>query len=147
MELASVVLYVEDGTVPAALAFYERALGLTRRFYDPDFQFGELGGQGATTLAVAAYQTGERLMPGGYRRPGRSAPIQHVEVAFTTADVPGAFARAVAAGARELAAPYVLPWGQAVAYVQAPDGTILGLCAPLPSASPGGASAPSAPDV
>lgn len=35
MELASVVVYVEDGAVPAALEFYERALGLTRRFYDP----------------------------------------------------------------------------------------------------------------
>jgi predicted enzyme related to lactoylglutathione lyase len=147
MELASVVLYVEDGTVPTALAFYERALGLTRRFYDPDFQFGELGGQGAATLAVAAYQTGERLMPGGYRRPARTTPVQHVEVAFTTADVPGAFARAVAAGARELAAPYVLPWGQAVAYVQAPDGTILGLCAPPPGAAPGGSPAPTWADV
>lgn len=133
MELASAVLYVEDGTVPGVLAFYERALGLTRRFYDPDYQFGELVGQGPVTLAVAAHSAGERLMPWGYRRPVPGTPVTNVELAFTTANVPGAFAQAVAAGAAVLAEPYELPWGQQVAYVRAPDGTLVGLCAPLPS--------------
>jgi predicted enzyme related to lactoylglutathione lyase len=134
MELASAVLYVDDGTVPDVLAFYERALGLTRRFYDPEYQFGELAGAGPATLAVAAHSAGERLMPGAYRRPAPATPVQNTELAFTTSDVPGAFARAVAGGATVLAAPYVLPWGQQVAYVRAPDGTVLGLCAPLPAA-------------
>jgi catechol 2,3-dioxygenase-like lactoylglutathione lyase family enzyme len=136
MELTSVVVYVEDGAVPATLEFYERALGLTRRFYDPDYQFGELTGCGAATLAVAAHSTGERLMPAGYERPIETR-VTNIEVAFTTDDVRGAFTRAVAAGAKVLAEPYVLPWGQEVAYVRAPDGTLLGLCAPLPAPDTG----------
>lgn len=141
MELTSVVVYVEDGAVPAALEFYERALGLTRRFYDPDYQFGELTGCGAVTLAVAAHVTGERLMPAGYERPSLGTRVANIEVAFTTNDVRGAFTRAVAAGAQVLAEPYVLPWGQEVAYVRAPDGTLLRLCAPL-SAPETGESTP-----
>jgi lactoylglutathione lyase len=134
MQLASVVLYVDQGAVPAALAFYERALGLTRRFYDSDYEFGELGAPGgAATLAVAAHSAAVRLMPGSYIPPAAGTPVVNVEVAFATPDVAGAFARAVAAGAAVLAAPYVLPWGQEVAYVRAPDGAVLGLCGPLPA--------------
>ncbi len=103
MELATVVVYVDDGAVPAALEFYERALGLTRRFYDPDYQFGELAGRGTVTLAVAAHVTGERLMPAGYERPSLGTRVANTEVAFTTDNVRGAFTRAVAAGAKVLA--------------------------------------------
>ncbi|BAZ21203.1 glyoxalase/bleomycin resistance protein/dioxygenase [Kalymmatonema gypsitolerans NIES-4073] len=145
MELATVVVYVDDGAVPAALEFYERALGLTRRFYDPDYQFGELAGRGTVTLAVAAHVTGERLMPAGYERPSLGTRVANAEVAFTTDNVRGAFTRAVAAGAKVLAEPYVLPWGQEVAYVRAPDGTLLGLCAPLPG--PGTPQSTPAPSV
>lgn len=145
MELATVVVYVDDGAVPAALEFYERALGLTRRFYDPDYQFGELAGRGTVTLAVAAHMTGERLMPAGYERPSLGTRVANAEVAFTTDNVRGAFTRAVAAGAKVLAEPYVLPWGQEVAYVRAPDGTLLGLCAPLPA--PGTPESTPAPSV
>jgi catechol 2,3-dioxygenase-like lactoylglutathione lyase family enzyme len=145
MELATVVVYVDDGAVPAALEFYERALGLTRRFYDPDYQFGELAGRGTVTLAVAAHVTGERLMPAGYERPSLGTRVANAEVAFTTDNVRGAFTRAVAAGAKVLAEPYVLPWGQEVAYVRAPDGTLLGLCAPLPA--PGTPESTPAPPV
>lgn len=72
-------------------------------------------------------------MPAGYERPSLETRVTNIEVAFTTDDVRGAFTRAVAAGATVLAEPYVLPWGQEVAYVRAPDGTLLGLCAPLPA--------------
>ncbi|MBD2158797.1 VOC family protein [Leptolyngbya sp. FACHB-16] len=147
MELTSIVVYVDDGAVPAALEFYERALGLTRRFYDPDYQFGELTGCGASTLAVAAHVTGERLMPVGYERPNLGTRVSNIEVAFTTDDVRGAFTRAVAAGAKVLAEPYVLPWGQEVAYVRAPDGTLLGLCAPLPAPESGSGESTPAPPV
>jgi len=35
------------------------------------------------------------------------------------------------AGAKSLASPYVTSWGQKVAYVQSPDGTIIGICSPV----------------
>lgn len=131
MQLASAVIYVDDGRVPETLDFYRRALGLALKFYDPDYQYGELVGDGAF-VAVAAHATGSRLMP-AYRPPPAGMRVANVELAFTVTDVGAAFSRAVAAGASVLASPYTLPWGQEVAYVQSPDGTILGLCAPLPT--------------
>ncbi len=133
MELASVVIYVNDADVERTVVFYERALGLQRRFYDPEYPFAELTGSGTTTLAIAGHRAGERLMPGRYAPPAQGDGHAAVEVAFTTADVRAAFVRAVAAGADVLAAPAMLPWGQEVAYVRAPDGTLLGLCAPRPA--------------
>ena len=51
-----------------------------------------------------------------------------MEIGFTVADVPAAYERAVAAGARPMAAPLTKPWGQTVAYVRCPDGTLVELC-------------------
>ena len=45
------------------------------------------------------------------------------ELAFWTRDVAAAFQIAVEAGATALTPPRVMPWGQTVAYVQAPKGT------------------------
>ena len=41
----------------------------------------------------------------------------------------------VAAGAAVVTAPYAVPWGQTVAYVRSVEGTIIGLCTPLPAAA------------
>ena len=131
MHLSTTVLYVDDGHVPEVLAFYERAFGFTRRFYDPAYQYGELV-TGAATLAIAAHGTGALLMPGGYVTPPPGTTVTNTEVAFTTDDVPRAYERAIAAGAAAITAPYVVPWGQTVAYVRSREGTIIGLCTPLP---------------
>jgi catechol 2,3-dioxygenase-like lactoylglutathione lyase family enzyme len=40
MKFGSTVLFVDD--VPAVLEFYRRALGFETRFYDAEYQFGEL---------------------------------------------------------------------------------------------------------
>ncbi|HSA56611.1 MAG TPA: VOC family protein [Gemmatimonadaceae bacterium] len=134
MQLSTAVLYVDDGRVPDVLSFYERAFGFTRRFYDPVYQYGELV-TGVATLAVAAHATGALLMPGGYVAPPPGTAVTNTEIAFTTDDVPRAFERAVAAGAAVVTAPYAVPWGQTVAYVRSVEGTIIGLCTPLPAAA------------
>jgi len=147
MHLATAVLYVDDGTVPAVLEFYERAFGLTRRFYDAAYQYGELA-TGPATVAVAAHATGKLLMPGGYVAPPPGTPVTNTELAFTTDDVPAAFERAMAAGAALVAAPYAVPWGQTVAYVRSVEGTLIGLCTPLPTAgAPPAGGAPGADDA
>ena len=46
-------------------------------------------------------------------------------------DVPAAHARAVEAGARELAGPKQKPWGQTVSYVRDPNGVLIELCTPV----------------
>jgi catechol 2,3-dioxygenase-like lactoylglutathione lyase family enzyme len=127
MKFGSTVIYVED--VPSVLDFYRRAFGFETHFYDPVYQFGELE-TGETLLSFASHELGERLMPGGYVRPGNGQPAG-VEVAFLTPDVLGAFARAIEAGAVTVAEPKVMPWGQTVAYLRSIEGTLIGLATPM----------------
>jgi len=54
-----------------------------------------------------------------------------MEVALVTDDVPAAVQRAVGAGAKLLHAPTKKPWGQTVAYLRTPDGTLVELCTPV----------------
>lgn len=119
--LASTVLYVND--VAQIVAFYRQALGLEPRFYDEAVGFAELGNDGL--IAVASHGAGEFMMPGAYPMPS-GGRLAGAELAFYTADVQGAYDRAVAAGARSLASPRETDWGQTVAYVEDPAGTILG---------------------
>jgi predicted enzyme related to lactoylglutathione lyase len=127
LKFGSTVIYVADD-VPGTLDFYRRAFGLETRFYDPAYEFGELE-TGGPPVAFATYRTGEMLMPGEFRRPDADQPLA-VEIAFFTADVAAAFAQAVGAGAKPVAEPKVMPWGQAVAYVRSIEGTLVGLCSP-----------------
>ncbi|MBY0237599.1 MAG: hypothetical protein K2W93_21650, partial [Burkholderiaceae bacterium] len=59
-----------------------------------------------------------------------AAPLG-IEIGFACADVAAAFERAVAAGATAIKAPLTKPWGQTVAYVRCPDGTLVELCTPM----------------
>ncbi len=65
------------------------------------------------------------MLADGYDR-ARSDRVCGTELAFWTNDVTAAFEVALEAGATALTPPRVMPWGQTVAYVQAPEGTILG---------------------
>ncbi len=123
MNYGSTVLFVND--VPAVMEFYCRAFGFEMRFYDEDYQFGELDAGGAV-LGFASHQCGERMMPGGYTPPAGGRP-SGVEIAFFTSDVSAAFDKATGAGAEPVAEPKEMPWGQTVAYVRSVEGTIVGL--------------------
>lgn len=130
LRYGSTVLFVEE--VPKVLAFYEAAFGFQTAFYDEAYEFGELEA-GGLRLGVGSHRTGERMMPGAYRRPTSGHP-EGVEIAFFTEEVAGAYARAVEAGAVPVAEPREMEWGQTVAYVRAPEGTVIGLCSPLEAA-------------
>lgn len=54
-----------------------------------------------------------------------------MELDLVTDDVEAAHARAIQAGAVELAGPGRKPWGQVVSYVRSPDGTLIELCTPV----------------
>jgi predicted enzyme related to lactoylglutathione lyase len=120
LRFATTVLYVED--FAAAVDFYRRALGWEPSYYDEALGFAELGPDKLLTLA--ADRAGELMMPGAYNQHGKR--VSAVEVAFYTEDVPAAYERAVAAGAKGLTPPREMPWGQTVAYAESPEGTILG---------------------
>ncbi|HKS07296.1 MAG TPA: VOC family protein [Gemmatimonadaceae bacterium] len=128
MKLGYTIVYVPD--VAASLEFFERAFGLKRRFLHESGMYGELE-TGDTTLSFAAHALGDSNFPGGHVHAHSSKKPLGMEIALVTSDVAGAHNKAVAAGARELSAPAVKPWGQTVSYVRAPDGCLIELCTPM----------------
>jgi uncharacterized glyoxalase superfamily protein PhnB len=134
MKLGYAIVYVED--VKIVLDFYRRAFGLETRFLHESGEYGELE-TGQTVLGFASHKLGAMNLPGGYLRSTPTGKPLGVEFALETADVSGALARALAAGAAAVAAPQVKPWGQTVAYVRSIEGTLISLCTPI--GSPGGA--------
>ena len=121
LQFATAVVYTAD--IAATVAFYERATGLAPSYYDRELGFALLGPEQA--VAVASHAAGALMLDAGYTR-AEHGRVRGAELAFWADDVPAAFARAVAAGAVALTPPRVMPWGQTVAYVEAPEGTILG---------------------
>lgn len=128
MKLGYTIVYVPD--VAASLAFFERAFGFRRKFLHESGTYGELD-TGETTLSFASHELGDTNFAGGHVHADTSAQPLGFEIALVTADVLAAHASAVAAGAREMAAPVHKPWGQVVSYVRCPDGVLVELCTPM----------------
>ena len=127
MNYGYTIIYVDD--VKATLDFYNRAFGLTTRFVHEN-GYGELD-TGATVLAFAAHEIAEQNLPEGYLRISRDGRPCGIEVGFTTPDVEGAYAKAVAEGALPIAEPKTKPWGQVVSYVRSIEGTLVEICSPM----------------
>jgi len=128
MQFAYTIVYVAD--VAASLAFFEQAFGLQRRFLHESGAYGELD-TGGTALAFVDHTTARDSVGHDYVVAALSDAPLGMEIGLATADVPAAFARAVEAGATPLKAPVTKPWGQTVAYVRCPDGTLVELCTPM----------------
>jgi uncharacterized glyoxalase superfamily protein PhnB len=129
--LGYVILYVND--VAASLAFYEKAFGLTRRFFqDTDGKaYGELE-TGAARLAFASIALAEEhLKQEVVAASPKNAPLG-VEIALTTPDVKALFVRAVNAGATAISEPETKPWGQTVAWLRDDSGFLIEICTPMP---------------
>ena len=125
MKFAYTIVYV--GNVAASLDFFERAFGLARRFLHDGGDYGELE-TGATTLAFASHGTARGNLGHDYTAADASTRPLGMEVGLVTGNVDAACVRAVQAGATLLTPPVVKPWGQTVAYVRCPDGTLVELC-------------------
>ncbi|MDZ4291938.1 MAG: VOC family protein [Hydrogenophaga sp.] len=128
MKLGYTIIYVPD--VTASLAFFELAFDLRRKFLHESGTYGELD-TGETTLSFAAHELGDMNFAGGHVHADTSTQPLGFEIALVTDDVPAAHAKAIAAGAREMAAPSQKPWGQVVSYLRCPDGTLVELCTPI----------------
>ena len=131
VSLGYVILYVED--VAASLTFYEKAFGLSRRFFNDDSgkAYGELE-TGAARLAFASLELANAHLKQEVVAASLSKPPLGVEIALVTADVPALYARAVKAGATPVSEPATKPWGQTVAYLRDNTGHLVELCTPLP---------------
>ncbi len=128
MKLGYTITYVPD--VAASLAFFEKAFGLPTKFLHESGTYGELD-TGETTLSFAAHALGNMNFEGGHVHADTSPQPLGFEIALVTDDVPAAHAQALAAGAREMAAPSQKPWGQVVSYVRCPAGILVELCTPV----------------
>jgi catechol 2,3-dioxygenase-like lactoylglutathione lyase family enzyme len=123
MRYAATILYVPD--VAAAVGFYTEAFGLEPGFMPPGGGYATLAGDGGqlafATRDGVAESVGEeaRRPPAGF------------EVWIEATDVPGAVERAVAAGAELVLEPERKPWGQVVAYVRDPNGTLVEIGEPV----------------
>lgn len=125
MKFGYTIVYVSD--VAASLTFFENAFGLARRFLHESGGYGEPE-TGATTLSFASHETARGNLGRDYAAADASASPLGIEVGLVTDDVAAACDRAVKAGATLLKPPSVKPWGQTVAYVRCPDGTLVELC-------------------
>lgn len=128
MRFAYTIVYVAEPA--ASLDFFERAFGLTRRFLSPDGGYGELD-TGATTLSFARHDVAHDSLGGDYVAADASALPLGVEIGLACDDVAAAYLKAVETGATGLKPPMVKPWGQMVAYVRGPDGSLVELCTPM----------------
>ena len=127
MNFAYTIVYVPD--VSASLAFFDKAFGLKKRFLHESGAYGEVDtGAGGATLAFVDHATARDSVQHDYVAADASPQPLGMEIGFTVNDVQAAYDRAVSAGARALAAPVTKPWGQTVAYVRCPDGTLVELC-------------------
>ena len=128
MNFAYTLLYVQD--VTRSVEFYERAFGLTRRFVSEEGNYAEME-TGGTALGFVAANFARLSLPDGFQANDPDRPPAGIEIAFTTNDVPAAFARAVDAGALPISKPSQKPWGQQVAYVRDVDGVLVEIASPM----------------
>lgn len=125
------ILYVDD--VAASLDFFMRAFGLEKRFLHESGDYGELS-TGETRLAFSS----RALMRQLGKTPGVPSAHEPVfELAFETADVRAALARALEAGATLLQDAREEAWGQTTSYVADPNGYVVEICSPVQLPSPG----------
>jgi catechol 2,3-dioxygenase-like lactoylglutathione lyase family enzyme len=129
--LGYIILYVND--VAASLAFYERAFGLSKRFFHDDNgkAYGELE-TGATRLAFASLALANSHFSEPVVASAPNKPPLGMEIALTTPDVQTAYDRAITAGAGAVSRPASKPWGQIVAYVRDNSGFLVEICTPMP---------------
>jgi lactoylglutathione lyase len=133
IKLASTIIFTDRG-VKSTLDFYQTAFGLKIKYYtdSPQFgQFGELETGSGMTIMVASYSAREYMVGDKVPRSPLKQPVD-VEFGLFTTDVPKAYERALAAGAKSVAAPRKLPWGQVAAYVTSIEGTLVSLLTPPP---------------
>jgi len=122
MKFGYTIVYVDE--VEATIAFYEKAFGLKRNMV-VEGEFGELA-TGETKLGFAA----KKMLHGDGLFASPNGKVLGVEIAFTTDNVPTAYDKAVAAGAKSVSKPEKKPWGQTVAYVRDNNGFLVEFCTP-----------------
>ena len=122
MKFRYLTVFVDD--VARTLAFYDAVFGLRASFVHESGQYAELE-TGATKLAFSAHTLAREVVAGAYRAAAPAEPPLGFEIGLQVEDARVAYDRAVAAGAASHREPASMPWGQTIAYVRDPDGTLV----------------------
>ena len=130
MQFGFTVIFVPD--VTAAVEFYEKAFGCTRKFVSQAFGMLDTG---ATTLAFGWEENeNKELMEAGsavkFRSNSSAGEPAGIQISFIAEDVQVAYQQAVGAGAMEVYAPMQMPWGQWVSRVRDINGVLVSLVSP-----------------
>ncbi|MEN9638671.1 MAG: hypothetical protein RLZZ262_539 [Bacteroidota bacterium] len=128
IKFAYTILYVQD--VSKSVDFYEKALGLTRKFITPHNDYGELA-VGETTISFASIALANSNLREGFTESNLTNKPFGIELGFTTANVDETVASALKAGAVLIEQPKTKPWGQVVAYIRDLDGFLIEICTPM----------------
>jgi len=128
MKFGYSIVYVKD--VLKTVDFYERAFGIQRHFIHESNQYAEMA-TGSTLLAFSADELVQNLLFKDYEPNASEKKTAGMELDFVTDDVKGAYQQAVKAGAKEVIAPVVKPWGQTVGYVRDINGITVAICSPI----------------
>ncbi len=127
MKFGYVILYVPD--VKRSMAFYEAAFGLEQGFIHDSGTYGEMA-TGNTKLAFAAESLAESHGFAIRRQTPDEKPAAF-EIALVADDVAAAYRLALEKGARALAEPKEMPWGQWVSYVADLNGFTVEICSEI----------------
>ena len=128
MKLGYTILYVDD--VPATLAAWRDALGLTVAYAHEDGIYGELA-TGETTLAFSETEFGRGHFEDTETRAMFDGAPRRFEIGLVAEDVQAAYDRALATGMRDVRAPFEQPWGQTVCWVKDTNGILIELSSPV----------------
>ena len=116
--------------VPATVAFYEKAFGLTLRYMHPSSGYAELE-TGDTLLAFVGdeFIADLKLLGDLHYTPNRVEDTAAAgQLAFVTDDLDSNWERATPAGAVVVKALEAKPWGQPTGYMRDCNGVIVELC-------------------
>ena len=124
------ILYVRDQE--RARAFYEAALGVAPRLHAPGMT--EFALPGGAVLGLMPEAGIRRLLP-SLPDPAQARGAPRAETYLTVAEPSECLARAVSAGATELAPVLTRDWGDDAGYCLDPDGHVLAFAAPTRDAA------------
>lgn len=122
IKFSHVIYYIKD--IEGTLKFYQNAFGITSRYVHESGSYAELE-TGAVALAFVTENMIDTLLPNGYYKNDPTKVPAGCEIVFTSNNVQETFENALKAGATQVAAPEVKPWGQTVAYVRDPEGILV----------------------
>lgn len=133
MRFSHTIHYVNN--VRASVAFWKEAFGVEAHFVHPEGDYAELA-TGETKLAFASHRLVATLFAHSYRESDPHRRPIGFELSLEVDDVDEAHARALRAGADDVAAPVDHPWGQRVAYVRDADGAVVALGSTMHASPP-----------